>query len=287
MTTRLLLVAVLICGTGFAQTVPPPVIDVPSWVRVEANISYDQYQPATVLDILQPATASLGKRPGVIVIHGGGWVNGTKEGMVKKHCMPYLEKGFVVCNVEYRLAKAAKAPAAVSDVLKAAKWFRDNAKRYSVDTDRIVVTGGSAGGHLALMVGLTPGSAKLGPEADVAAVVNWYGITDVMDQVSGPNKRKYAVEWLPAQDGRMELARLVSPLTYVRKKAPAILTIHGDADPTVPYDHGVRLTRALRDKKADAELISVPGGGHGFGDEQMERLYRDIFKFLKKRKVVQ
>ena len=281
----LLVLAVVLPSAG--QDVQPPAAQLPDWVLIEANIPYDQY-PETVLDIYQPGKAALAKRPGVIVIHGGGWVGGAKERMIKKHCLPYLQKGFVVCNVEYRLAKTAKAPAAVTDVLNAARWFRENAKRYRVDPKRIVVTGTSAGGHLALMVGLTPKSARLGPETRVAAVVNWYGITDVADQLAGPNMRKYAVTWLPEQLGRLELARRVSPMTYVRKNVPAVLTIHGDADPTVPYEHGVNLTRALREAGADAELISVRGGRHGgFDDKQMERLYRDIFRFLKKRKIIQ
>lgn len=283
-----LLAASLLFSTVWlvAQPKAPPKLSVPEWVRVEANIPYDHYAD-TVLDILQPGTAALAKRPGVIMIHGGGWVNGTKESMVKKFCLPYLKQGFVVCNVEYRLARVATAPAAVEDVLKAAAWFRKNAGRYKVDPKRIVVTGGSAGGHLALMVGLTPKSAKLGPVTKVAAVVNWYGITDVADLLAGPDRRKWAVTWLPPQPGRLELARRVSPMTYVRKNVPPVLTIHGDADPVVPYEQGVRLTKALRDAGADAELISVPGGKHDqFTPEQMKRAYKDIFKFLSKRKIL-
>ena len=98
----------------------------------------------------------------------------------------------------------------------AAEWFEKNAKKYNVDTKRIVVTGGSAGGHLSLMVGMTPKSANLGPPAKVAAVVNFYGITNVGDQLGGPNMRDYAVTWVPEQSGRLELARRVSPMTYVR-----------------------------------------------------------------------
>lgn len=154
--------------------------------------------------------------------------------MVQIICLPYLEKGFVVANVEYRQSKVATAPAAVNDVLRAVKWFIRNAKKYNVDSKRIIVTGGSAGGHLALMVGMTPRSAKLGPPAKVAAVVNVYGITDVGDQLSGPNMRKYAVIWVPEQSGRLEMARKVSPITYVRAGLPPILTLHGDADPTAP-----------------------------------------------------
>src|SRR6266481_9320968 len=226
----------------FALFVWAAAAQMPDWATIHANIPYDQYKE-TVLDILQPTAPSKGKRPGVIVIHGGGWTGGTKESQVQPICLRYVEKGFVVANVEYRLAKAALAPAAVTDALNAAQWFRKHAKEYNVDTKRIVVTGGSAGGHLALMVGMTPKSAKLGPPAKVAAVVNFYGITDVGDQFDGPHKQDYAVTWVPEQSGRLELASRVSPMTYVRKGVPPILAIHGDADSTVPYEHSVKLVK--------------------------------------------
>jgi acetyl esterase/lipase len=236
---------------------------------------------------MQPKAASNEKRPGVIVIHGGGWVGGNKNDYGIPMCLRYVEKGFVCANVEYRLAKAATAPAAVSDVLNAANWFEDHAKTYHVDKNRIVVTGGSAGGHLALMVGMTPKSAKLGPSAKVAAVVNFYGITDVADQLGGDNMREYAVTWVPDQTGRLDLAKRVSPMTYVRKNLPAILTIHGDADSTVPYEHGVKLTKALRDAGEDAELVNVPQGEHGFPPAKMDEIFEhDIWPFLKRHAIL-
>ena len=255
---------------------------IPESVAVEANIPYGEYKE-TLLDVYQPKAASDQKRPGVIVIHGGGWVEGSKDDYGVRVCSRYVEKGFVCTSVEYRLAKVAPAPAAVTDVLNAARWFDSNAKKYRVDTKRIVVTGGSAGGHLSLMVGMTPGSAKLGPPAKVAAVVNFYGITDVGDQLSGPHMQDYAVTWVPDQKGRLELARRVSPMTYVRRGLPPILTIHGDADDTVPYEHGVKLTKALRDAGDDAELVSVPGGQHGFPKAKEDEIYeQSIWPFLKK-----
>lgn len=260
--------------------------ELPDWAEAELDVAYDRY-PETRLDILRPKEAAAAKRPGVLVIHGGGWVRGNREGMYKNFCLPYLEKGFVVANVAYRLAGVATAPAAVTDVLNAAQWFRRNAKRYRVDADRIVVTGASAGGHLALMVGLAPKAAGLGPPAKVAAVVNFYGITDVADQLAGPNMREYAVQWVPEQEGRMELARRVSPMTWVRRGTPPVLTIHGDEDPTVPYEHGVRLTRALREAGSDAELLSIRGGKHGgFSEAEMARIYREIFRFLEVRGIL-
>src|SRR5438477_8117682 len=100
---------------------------------------------------------------------------------------PYLEMGWAVVNVEYRLARASLAPAAVEDCRCALRWVIKNAKDYNFDINRIVVTGHSAGGHLALTTGMLPASAGLdrechGPEElKVAAIINWYGITDVND----------------------------------------------------------------------------------------------------------
>jgi acetyl esterase/lipase len=267
----------------FAQTAAPPVI--PESVSVQRGISYDQY-PQTVLDIYQPKALPNGKRPGVLVIHGGGWRGGSKDAVVEKLVLPWVAQGFVVANVEYRLAGVAPAPAAVNDVLKAADWFRKNGNRWNVDTRRIVATGDSAGGHLALMAGMTPKKAHLGPTHKIAAVINFYGITDVEDQLQGENMREYAVAWIPEQEGRFELARRLSPMTYIRKDVPPILTIHGNADETVPYEHGVSLTKAVRDVKGDAEMINVPNGGHGFPMEKMNELYVQIFQFLKKRKIM-
>lgn len=265
--------------SGFAQE-PKPAI--PDSISLEANISYGQY-PETVLDIMQPKETSSAKRPGVIAIHGGGWVGGSKDSYRTHVCQRYVEKGFVCATVEYRLAKAATAPAAVTDVLNAAHWFEANAKKYHVDTKRIVVTGG----HLSLMVGMTPKSAKLGPPAKVAAVVDFYGITDVADQLDGPHKQDYAVTWVPEQSGRLELASRVSPMKYVRKGLPPILAIHGDADSTVPYEHSVKLVKALRDAGDDAELVSVPQGEHGFPQAKEDEIYeQNIWPFLKKHGVL-
>lgn len=271
------LALLLLATLALAAQIAAAPTRLPSGVTVEQNVPYDTY-PQTVMDIYKPSGP--GPHPAMIVIHGGGWVNGNKASMVDMWVARYLEKGFVVANVEYRLAAIATAPAAVEDALKAANFFIDNAKKYGADPKRIAVTGGSAGGHLALMVGMTPKSAKLGKPVKVRAVINFYGITDVEDQLHGPHMRKYAVTWVPDGPERSALARRTSPMTYVRKDVPPVLTLHGDADATVPYQHGVQLTRALNDIGAEAELIPVPKGGHGFPRDVQDRLYPQIFEFL-------
>ncbi len=266
-----------------AQTPPP--VTVPEGIALEANIAYDRY-PDTRLDILYPKAAANGKRPGVVMFHGGGWIRSTKETMMTAFCLPFLEHGFVVANVEYRVAPAAKAPGAVNDALAAARWFADHAEKYNVDPARIVVTGASAGGHLALMVGMTPVSAGLGPATPVAAIVNGYGVTDVADLLDGAHRQGFAVEWLPEQEGRRELATKLSPLTYVRKGLPPTLTVQGENDRTVPHEQGVRLTAALKRAGVDTEMMTVPGAGHGFSKEQWPAVHARIFTFLAQRGII-
>ena len=224
--------------------------------------------------------------PTLIYIHGGGWTGGTKEGSVFTF-LPYIEKGWSVVNVEYRLARVSLAPAAVEDCLCALRWVVRNAKTYNFDLSNLVVTGNSAGGHLALTTGMLPASAGLdrecpGPEQlKVSAIVNWYGITDVEDLLDGPNMKTYAVTWLSSMENRREIARRVSPIHYVRADLPPIITIHGDADPTVPYTHAVRLHEALQKAGVPNQLVTIPGGHHGgFNREQTLRAYSEIEKFL-------
>jgi acetyl esterase/lipase len=222
----------------------------------------------------------------LIYIHGGGWTGGSKEQSALSF-LPFLHMGWNVVNVEYRLARVSLAPAAVEDCLCALRWVYRNAKQYNIDTTRLVVTGNSAGGHLALTTGMIPASAGLDrqcpgtEELKVAAIINWYGITDVVDLLAGPNMKVYAVTWLSSMSNREEIARRVSPLTYVRAGLPPVLTIHGDADPTVPYTHGVRLRDALEKVRVPNRLVTVPGGQHGgFSQPEMTKIYSEIQQFL-------
>jgi dipeptidyl aminopeptidase/acylaminoacyl peptidase len=117
----------------------------------------------------------------------------------------------------------------------------------------------------------------------VAAIVNWYGITDVNDEIVGENVKNYAVEWLGSSPYKQETARRTSPLTYVRKDNPPIITIHGDADDVVPYSHAVRLHKGLNQAGVPNQLFTIKGGGHGqFNDEDNRKAYAAIFQFLAK-----
>jgi acetyl esterase/lipase len=231
----------------------------------------------------------------LVFFHGGGWIGGTKEASFMS-IMPWLEMGWNVVNVEYRMARVAEAPAAVEDALCALRYVVNNAKNNNIDTNRIVVSGESAGGHLALAVGMIPSTVGLtaicagggftGNDTNVpkvAAIINWYGITDVNDMLAGPNARAYAVQWVGSGKNRDEVAKTVSPLTYVRAGLPPILSIQGDADPIVPYSQNTRLHEALTKAGAPNELLTIRGGGHGnFTPDQRTEAYTKIREFLAK-----
>ena len=254
--------------------------------RVTPNVTYHvASNHENKLDLYIPRTAS-GPTPVLMYIHGGGWVGGTKESNVLR-ILPYLEMGWAVVNVEYRLGAVARAPAAVEDGLCALRWVIRNAEQYNLDTSRIVTSGNSAGGHLALTTGMIPASAGLdlecpgSEELRVAAIINWYGITDVGDLLDGPNTRSYAVEWMGSLANRFEIAERVSPMMYVRAGLPPTLTIHGDADPTVPYQHALALHEKLDEVDVPNLLHTVPGGGHGgFDREQTLAIFETIQRFL-------
>lgn len=276
----------LACASVWAQ-------DAASWTAV-AHQAYQVTPDITYLtannvelklDVFRPRP-NAGAVPVVVYIHGGGWVNGSRTGAVLQ-TLPYLEMGFAVVNVQYRLARISQAPAAVEDCRCALRWVHANAKQYGFDTSKIVITGHSAGGHLSLTTGMLPASAGLDRQCNgtqdvpVAAIVNWYGITDVADLLEGANQKGYAVTWLGSQPDRQEIARRLSPLTYVRPGLPPILTIHGDADPTVPYTHAVRLDEALKKAGVRHQLLTIPGGKHGgFTVEENRKAYETIRAFL-------
>jgi acetyl esterase/lipase len=229
--------------------------------------------------------------PTVIYYHGGGWFFGDRTGAVP-YFMPWIARGWNVINVEYRMSGTAPAPAAVQDARCALRWVYRNAKQFHLDSSRIIVTGHSAGGHLALMAGMLqdsdgldtncPADASVGDlPMKVAAVIDWYGIADVTDVLQGPNEQTYAVAWLGSQPDKEAQANRVSPIHYVRAGLPPIFMVHGDQDPTVPYSESVHLHQLLDAAHQPNQLYTIPGGKHGmFGKDADEQAYEQIWEFL-------
>lgn len=223
----------------------------------------------------------------LVYYHGGGWAGGTRARAVLR-LLPYLEMGYTVVNATYRGAAAALAPAAVEDCRCVLRWVVDNADAYRFDVKRIVLTGDSAGSHLALMAGMATATAGFdgqcpGGELRPTAIVNWYGATDVTELLEGPHAQAFAIAWIGGREDAAAIARRVSPLTYLRPGLPAILTIHGEADAIVPLAQATRLHAGLSRQGVPNRLMTVPGGGHGgFTREQDERSFAAISAFLEK-----
>ena len=292
-----IVLALLAGGALYAQLSPEATWAVQSQNHylIRPNVVYSvQSGYETKLDVYQRRDAS-GPQPTVLFIHGGGWIQGTKESSAMS-LVPWLEMGWNVVNVEYRLSHVALAPAAAEDCLCALRFVAAHAKDYNVDLTHLVVTGESAGGHLALTTGMIPKSAGFDRQCPgggftsagtdspkVSAIVNFYGITDLNDMLDGPNQRGYAIEWFGALPNREDLARKLSPITYVRKDLPPILTIHGDSDPIVPYSQATRFKDALTSAGATNQLFSVAGGGHGnFKPDDRVKIFVTIREFLTK-----
>ncbi len=251
-------------------------IDTPYISQGGAELAMDIYSRR---DVTTP-------QPTLVFFHGGFWVAGSKDAQMLA-LLPWLEMGWNVVNVGYRLGGTAPAPAALVDAFCALRFVGTEAARFNIDTSRIVVSGQSAGGHLALSMGMIPDTEGFsagcpeGTTPKVAAVINWFGVTDVQDVIEGTNAQPNAARWFAGVNDARALAQQVSPMRYVRNDLPPILTIQGDADPIVPYAQGVALHRALATTNVRNQLLTIPGGGHGrFTGDQRKLIYTTIQEFL-------
>jgi len=272
-------------GVATAGTLAPPVRDTASKVPISSAPGYTvegnyAYGPLTAqrLDIIYPAGAGpKGTQvlPMVIMFHGGAWIHSYTNdyGSGKDHMSTFFDRflahGFMVCNAEYRVndgtADGAVAPAAVQDALLAAKWCWDYMDYFHGDKSRYVVTGASAGGHLALMVGMTSADAGLGPTSptdfQIAGIVDGYGPADIEAEINA-----VAAAWIPASlPNRMAIAKQVNPMTYVRKDVPPLIVVQGANDNTAPVADSRKLVANLQAAgDTDVTMHEVAGAGHGF-----------------------
>ena len=184
--------------------------------------------------------------PIVINIHGRGWNHGMKESQTGFGS--FFTNGYAVANVEYRLADVAPAPAAIEDVRCALIYLYKHAEELNIDTNKIIVMGASAGGHLALMAGLLASdnrfdsNCEFDGEIEVVAIIDKYGVSDLFPLTFNNSVTK----WLGDGYENRKFVESVSPFYYVSKNSPPILIVHGSEDPLVPYEQSVLLYEKLK-----------------------------------------
>jgi acetyl esterase/lipase len=261
-------------------------VELPAGFSSQMNVVYTKAENwEGKMDIYLPKSEK--PTPVVINIHGGGWNHGERQSQTGFNT--FFKAGFAVANISYRLTGQATAPAAVEDARCALIYLVKNAKALNIDADKIVVMGGSAGGHLALMAGMLGNDHRFDnncpavENVKVAAIIDKYGITDVWDWGYGPRKTsKSATAWLGQYAKDQKFAGTVSPISYVSKTTPPIFIVHGDADPTVPYEQSVDLHNKLKAAGVKTKFITVPGGLHGkFDKEKNSEINKEMMAFLK------
>jgi acetyl esterase/lipase len=230
----------------------------PQNIALQCDLSYREGKSAAwKLDLAYSKWAGGKPRPAVIVIHGGGWIEGDKSSFTSlKYWAPgniidFAKLGFVAATINYRLSGEAPFPAALEDCKCAVRWLRAHAKEYQIDTNHIGAYGNSAGGHLALMLGVTERASDMegdGPFRDqssmVQAVISDSGPVDLdWRKPENSGLAKVMSQFLAGpQETVSQRIRNASPASYIKKDLPPLLLIYGAADAQVtvgPVDHYV------------------------------------------------
>ncbi len=288
----LVAVLALVLVDGFLPLVaatPPALLP----VEVKRNVLYDTIEKQKLyLDIAMPKEG--GPYPCVVIFHGGAWVLGSRKEMSTGNSKSpsiierVAARGYVVATVSYRLAPKFPFPAQIEDARAAVRFLRAHARDYHIDPHKFAAAGFSAGGHLALLLGLASGvkdwnsGSNRDESAKVQCVVDFFGPADLTLYTSSPG---IVDSYLVPVFGKAcktdpAVLKKASPMRYVSKGAPPILMVHGNIDLIVPIVHSENLLKKLKAAGATAELITVPGEGHGWGGATLARTLDESVKFL-------
>jgi len=222
-------------------------------ITLVRDISYRDGVKACTMDLAMPKKNSGTPRPAILVIHGGGWLEGDKSSfVVSNNPMPgnilaFARLGFVAAAINYRMSGEAPYPAALEDCQCAVRWLRAHAKEYQLDADQIGAYGNSAGGHLALLLGMMPEQSSSEPSSRVQAAVSDSGPLDLTLQQRQNQLRTVIEKFMggPPEGAREALYRRASPVSYVSDKAPPLLLIYGVVDTQVDVTTADRFVTAL------------------------------------------
>ncbi len=278
---------VLLAAGLYAQQSNAQQLSFPENLVFDQGIAYANSDPQQVMDIVRPKDTSV-KHPAIVCIHGGGFRNGSRKGY-QSLCVRLAKEGYVAVTVDYRLAPKAPFPAAVYDVKAAVRYLRANAGKLGINPEKIAAMGGSAGGTLALFLGVSGNvpefegdGGNAAQSSRVQAVVSFYGASDFTKSYG---KSVDAAEVLPLYlGGDLEHARSLhirsSPLYWVTPDAPPTLAVQGTKDRYVAYEQSVWMVDRLLSVGVPAELDSIAGADHGFKGVDEERAELRMIEFL-------
>lgn len=251
------------------------------------DVSFLEPHRSEKLDAYLPSSQFVRPVPAVVWIHGGGWRTGDKDRARERNVCGYLaEIGYAAFSINYTLGsdEFVPWPQNFHDCKSAVRYLRKEAARWGIDPERIAVAGGSAGGHLALLVGasshvpeMNEGGLYLEQSNSVSCVIDLYGVSDVSDE-----KRSRHFEGTTPEK-TAENVRAASPKHYLGKNTPPVLLAHGDNDAIVSVEHSRTLAKALTAAGVPYQYIEVPGAPHTFHFQPEEMDLRPAVKaFLEK-----
>jgi len=270
-------------------------------MEFRGDVSFLETNRSEKLDLYLPKNRKTGeKSPAVLLIHGGAWKEGDKRQPREIEFGTTLaENGYVAASVNYALRSAGKFPINLQDCKNGIRYLRAHADELGIDPNRVAVMGGSAGGHLSLMVAYTGNDSALGPHKPypgvsdkVSCVIDFYGITDI------ESRKKTDPDGKPTQpkDVDSEVQSIfgstpadwkkASPIGHLRKDLPPTLILHGKKDTTVDRDQSQLLADALKKVGAEYELVWLNQAGHSFslryGNPKQEKdpLEKDLTPIL-------
>ena len=255
--------------------------------KTKDNIVYKTVNGESLdLILFLPKKTTSDKMPVMLYTHGGGWGGGNKYRILKPSFLDtlriLLDNGVACASIEYRLTRRGISTAidSVADCKDAARFLILNADKYRLDTDRMGVWGGSAGGHLSLMTGLAdnelfpadPILAKANPE--FRCIASYYPATSFLKpELSKGSNFEKPQRMIPMIGGlakdKPEATALISPTEHLKKTSPPTLLLHGDNDTVLPIAHSLYFIEIAQMRKADAELLTVKNGGHSFSGKDI------------------
>jgi acetyl esterase/lipase len=244
-------------------------------VHRERNLVYARVGATDLrVDVFRPTSTDERRRPAVVYVHGGAWTLGFRDRQGGPLLTEMAARGWVGFLPAYRLSPTATYPDHLVDVKRAIAWIREHADEYGVDPDHIVISGGSAGGHLASMAALTAGDEDLQPgfehaDTSVQACVPFYGVYDVGAHVEGhvDDFERFIARFIVKADLDEEPKAwdLFRPMAQLRREAPPFLVVHGERDTLTSPGEARRFARRLREVSASpVGYAELPGGQHAF-----------------------